>query len=196
MAGPNNKPPSPRRQSQSQSTATTLHPLCSRRSAPTRHRSRRLRTSHVSCLTSRWRLAPGQRSDPCSWPCVVRKRLDLLGAPAGIRLAHVRRRLDGGDELEDDVSNADETDDGTGNDSERAHVEHNGADKDVDWRARSVLEGYSTVLAPRENGRGCAQLRRSMLGLLTDTTTEEGEQERGIARDLGRDLELEESRSW
>ncbi len=125
---------------------------------------------------------------------MVRKRLDLLGAPASIRLAHVRRRLDGGDKLEDDVRDTDETDDGTGDDSERAHVKHDGADKDVDCRGRSVSEGYSIFLARREKEGD--RLRRSMPRSLTDTTTEEGEQKRGIARDLGRDLELEESRSW
>ena len=127
---------------------------------------------------------------------MVGKRLDLLGAPAGIRLAHVRRRLNGGDELEDDVGDADEADNGTGNDSERAHVEHDGANEDVDWCGELVSDSPMVVAsisrAMRRKGTGAAT---SMLGSLTDTTTEEGEQERGIARDLGRDLELEESRS-
>jgi hypothetical protein len=62
-----------------------------------------------------------------------RRSLDLLGAPAGIGFAHVRGRLDGRNELEDDIGETDDADDGAGNDTEDAAAEDDGADEDVDW---------------------------------------------------------------
>jgi hypothetical protein len=59
--------------------------------------------------------------------------LDLLSAPASVRLPHVGGRLDGGDELEGDVADTDQADDRTGNDPEDMVVEKDAADKDVDW---------------------------------------------------------------
>ncbi len=61
-------------------------------------------------------------------------------------------------------------------------VEQDGANEDVDWL---------------DNGQLC----RPKLGgnedeAHTDTTAEEGKQERGIARHLGGDLELEEGDRW
>lgn len=58
--------------------------------------------------------------------------LDLLGAPAGVGLAHVGGRLDGRDELEDGVADTDQADDGAGNDAEDAAAEEDGSDEDVD----------------------------------------------------------------
>lgn len=84
--------------------------------------------------------------------------LDLLGAPAGVGLAHVCGGLDGGDELEDGVADADEADDGAGDDAQDVAVEEDAADKDVEGAA-----------------------------------ADEGEEEGGVAGDLGRDLELEEA---
>lgn len=84
--------------------------------------------------------------------------LHLLGAPAGVGLAHVGGRLDAGDELEDDVADADEADEGAGDDAQHAVVQQDRADKDV---------------------KGAA--------------ADKGEEEGGVARDLGRDLELEEA---
>lgn len=107
--------------------------------------------------------------------------LDLFGAPARIRLAHIGGRLDGGDELKDDVRRPDQADDGSRDDLERVTREQDGADEDVDWaRETGCQEG------PR------AQLPRGERGfvLLTDTATKEGEKKRGVARDLGRNLEL------
>ena len=60
--------------------------------------------------------------------------LDLLGAPAGVGLAHVRGGLDRGNELEDSVGNTDNADNGAGNDTEDVVVEQDGANKDVDCR--------------------------------------------------------------
>lgn len=57
----------------------------------------------------------------------------LLGAPAGVGLAHVGGRLDGGDELEHDVDDADQADDRAGDDAQDVVVEEDGADEDVDW---------------------------------------------------------------
>lgn len=58
--------------------------------------------------------------------------LDLLGAPAGVGLAHVGRGLNGGDELEDGVADANEADEGAGNDAEDAAAEENGSHEDVE----------------------------------------------------------------
>lgn len=84
--------------------------------------------------------------------------LDLLGAPAGVGLPHVGGRLDGGDELEDDVAHTDKPDDGAGDDAQHAVVQQDGAHEDVEGAA-----------------------------------PDEGEEEGGVARDLRRDLELEEA---
>lgn len=84
--------------------------------------------------------------------------LYLLGAPAGIGLPHVGGGLDGGDELEDGVADADEADDGAGDYAQDVAVQEDGADKDVEGAA-----------------------------------ADEAEEEGGVARDLGRDLELEEA---
>lgn len=46
--------------------------------------------------------------------------LDLLGSPRRVRLAHVRRGLDRGDVLQHDITNADKSDNGTGNISQNA----------------------------------------------------------------------------
>lgn len=99
---------------------------------------------------------------PSSFPLflifVLILHLHLFGAPASVGLAHVGRRLDGGDELENDVADTNEADDGAGEDAQDAVVQEDGADKDVEGAA-----------------------------------TDEGEEEGGVARDLGRDLELEET---
>lgn len=47
----------------------------------------------------------------------VLRSLDLLGAPAGVGLAHVGRGLDGGDELEDGIGDTDQADDGARDDA-------------------------------------------------------------------------------
>lgn len=60
--------------------------------------------------------------------------LDLLGTPALVSFAHVRRGLDRGDELEGDVSETDEGDQRTINDAQHVVVQQNGTDKDVDCR--------------------------------------------------------------
>ncbi len=73
-----------------------------------------------------------QHPPPSSVDDHAHPSLDLLGAPAGVRLAHVGWGLDGWDELEGDVADADDADDGAGNDAEDAVVEQDAADKDVD----------------------------------------------------------------
>ncbi len=78
---------------------------------------------------------------PCSHGCQL---LHLLGAPAGIRLAHVGRGLDGRDKLENDIGNTDEADDGAGNDPEDGSVEEDAANKDVDC-AGTVSAHHSTT---------------------------------------------------
>lgn len=84
--------------------------------------------------------------------------LHLFRAPASVRFPHIGRRLDAGDELEDDVADTDETDDGASNDAQDAVVQQNRPNKDVKSAA-----------------------------------ADEGEKEGGVAGDLGRDLELEET---
>lgn len=58
--------------------------------------------------------------------------LDLLGAPAGVGLAHVQRGLDGRDVLEGDVADADEANGTAGNLAEGHLANDEAADKDVD----------------------------------------------------------------
>lgn len=100
--------------------------------------------------------------------------LHLLGAPSGnVGLAHVAGGLDRGDKLEGDVGNTDNANDATGNFGEEVLAENQAADKDVDC---VVLAGQLQELTPEVR--------------LTGATSGEGEQERGIARHLRRDLEL------
>lgn len=98
----------------------------------------------------------------CPWASYPRACLSaalyLLGAPAGVGLPHVGGGLDGGDELEDGVADADEADDGAGDYAQDVAVQQDGADEDVEGAA-----------------------------------ADEAEEEGGVARDLGRDLELEEA---
>lgn len=58
--------------------------------------------------------------------------LRLLGSPSLVGLPHIRRRLDGGDELEDDVNDAHQGDDGADNGGQGPDVEEDRADEDVD----------------------------------------------------------------
>lgn len=58
--------------------------------------------------------------------------LHLLGAPAGIGLAHVGRRLNGGHKLEHAVGQTDDADNGASNDAQGVVVEEDGADENVD----------------------------------------------------------------
>lgn len=58
--------------------------------------------------------------------------LDALGAPAGVGLPHVGGGLDGGDELETDVGEADDADDAAADDEPEAVAEDEAADEDVD----------------------------------------------------------------
>lgn len=68
-----------------------------------------------------------------------RPPLHLLGAPpGGLSLAHVAGRLDGGDELEDDVADTDDADDAAGNVADDGLAEEHAAEEDVDWCARMV----------------------------------------------------------
>lgn len=99
-------------------------------------------------------LGGGGGASGLPWP----SPLYLLGAPAGVGLPHVGGGLDGGDELENGVADADKADDGASNYAQDVAVEQDGADEDVEGAA-----------------------------------ADEAEEEGGVARDLGRDLELEEA---
>lgn len=59
--------------------------------------------------------------------------LDLLSTPTGVGLAHVARGLDGGDELENNVTDTDDTDDTTSDVVDDHASEEKAADEDVDW---------------------------------------------------------------
>jgi hypothetical protein len=81
--------------------------------------------------------------------------LDLLSAPPSIRLAHVRRRLNGRDELEGGIGDADDANDGTGNDPENVVVEQDAANEDVDCKMlelRPKKQWYGST--HRDHGRG------------------------------------------
>lgn len=59
--------------------------------------------------------------------------LDLLSAPtSGIGLAHVGRGFDGGNKLESDIGNTDNTDDTTGDVANDLLAEEEAAEEDVD----------------------------------------------------------------
>lgn len=77
----------------------------------------------------------------------------LLCAPAAVGLAHVGWRLDLGDELEDDVGDADEADNGAGNDLEDIVGEKNGANEDVE---------DATANEGEKKGRVTGDLRRNL----------------------------------
>lgn len=67
------------------------------------------------------------------WERLRRSCLDLLGVPAcAIRLAHVCWGLDGRDEFEDDVGDADDADDAARNLLEDHVTQQQAAEKDVD----------------------------------------------------------------
>lgn len=83
-----------------------------------------------------------------------RTRLDLLSTPALVRLAHVRRRLDGRDELQGHVSDTGEANQGGGDDAEHVVVQQNGANEDVD------CEWVSLTLARRRWDRSNLQTPR------------------------------------
>lgn len=57
--------------------------------------------------------------------------LHLLCAPAGVGLPHVGGRLDRRDELEDNVANTDEADNGARDDAQHAAVQQDRAYEDV-----------------------------------------------------------------
>lgn len=63
---------------------------------------------------------------------VARRFLDALGTPASIGLPHVGGGLDRGDELETDVAEAGEADDGASDFGPDAVAEDQATDKDVD----------------------------------------------------------------
>jgi hypothetical protein len=65
------------------------------------------------------------RPQLASLPSLMRlegRSLDLFGAPAGVGFPHVGRGLNRGDELQGDISDTDESNDGAGNDPEDAVV--------------------------------------------------------------------------
>lgn len=58
--------------------------------------------------------------------------LHLLGSPTSVGFAHVGGWLDLGDELENDVRDADNADDRAGDDAQDVIAEEDGANEDVD----------------------------------------------------------------
>lgn len=82
-------------------------------------------------LSLRSRVAAGAGSAPAR--SGSRGGLNLLGAPASVCLAHVARGLDGGDELEDDVGDTDNTNDATSDLGEDHVPEDEAAEEDIDW---------------------------------------------------------------
>lgn len=94
----------------------------------------------------------------------------LLGTPALVGLAHVRRGLDGRDEFEHQVSDTDEANNGPGNVPQHMVVQHNRSGEDIDWKKHEQLVPHRYITR--------------LLEKLTNTTTQEREQERGIAVDV------------
>lgn len=57
--------------------------------------------------------------------------LDLLSAPPGIGITHVRRGLDRGDEFEDAVTDTDYADNGAGNDAPPGRANCHGSNENI-----------------------------------------------------------------
>lgn len=76
---------------------------------------------------------------------ILSVRLDLFRAPAGIGIAHVGRRLDRGNEFEDAVRQANDTNNRAGNDAPPSITDSYGSYKDVDCRRVSVSSMASFV---------------------------------------------------
>lgn len=104
--------------------------------------------------------------------------LDLLSTPALVGLAHVGGGLDGGNELESQVSETSETDDGASDVAEHVAVEEKTANEDVDWGGRTLASGAI-----------CGNVEKKES--LTNTATQEGEQERTVAVDVVGDVRHE-----
>lgn len=58
--------------------------------------------------------------------------LDLLSTPTLVGLAHVGRRLDGGDEFKDNVSDTGESNNAAGDIAKDVAMDQDGADENVD----------------------------------------------------------------
>lgn len=69
-------------------------------------------------------LAPSCKCGPC---------LNLFGAPTRVAIAHVGGRLDRGDELENNVANANDDDDAAGNVIDGPAFQAQATDQDVDY---------------------------------------------------------------
>ena len=87
--------------------------------------------------------------------------LDLLGAPALVGFPHVGGRLDGRDELEDDVDDAGEADDGAGDDGQGVLAQDDGTDEEVDCARGGVsstcfFSGWRASPSPKAPGGDCA----------------------------------------
>lgn len=103
-----------------------------------------------------------------------RGNLDLLSSPSSdIGFAHVGRGLNRGNPLESDVCDTSDADNGAGNLAEDTSSDDERTDEDVDYKllALSFLVSWD-------------------IGIRTNTTSDEGEEEVGVARDLGRNLEF------
>lgn len=87
----------------------------------------------------------GHGSSP--WFASMCCRSDLLGAPASIRISHIRRRLNRGNVFEDDVADTNNANDGSGHVLVPAPTDNCRTNEDVDCSVISeVPEG--TFLRP------------------------------------------------
>jgi len=64
---------------------------------------------------------------------MVQRGLDALGAPASISLAHVGGWFDRGDELEGNIDDANDADDGARDDPPQSVSDNEAAKEDVDY---------------------------------------------------------------
>jgi hypothetical protein len=94
--------------------------------------STQLNTLRLSQFTISYTLVVG-----CEEVVIDRGALHLLSAPPAVRLAHILRWFDRGDEFEDDVGDADDADHGAEDDVHNVVLEEDGAAEDVNYFSRS-----------------------------------------------------------
>lgn len=113
---------------------------------------------------ARWRMRRGIKA------VTAESRLDLFGPPASsLGLSHVAWRLNRGDELENDIGDANDTNDATSNVVEDHFPEKKAAEEDVDWKdVRTLRPAWESrrdyLQAPRPTKEKRKEAKRGTCG--------------------------------